>query len=91
MCASQESVMQGHEAGATDRWRSDRAVALMTMTSTSPHFRCNDVVLPLSGGSYYEMVEELRRTAWRHFEEELPVCRMPVTPPGTRSGGPGRR
>ena len=66
--------MQGHEAGATDRWRSDRAVALMTMTSTSPHFRCNDVVLPLSGGSYYEMVEELRRTAWRHFEEEQERC-----------------
>jgi len=44
----------------------------MTMrTGTQPHFRCNDVVLPLAGGgSYVDLVEELRRTAQRHFEEE---------------------
>ena len=44
---------------------------MITTTSNRPHFYCNDVVLTLGvGGPHFELVDELRRTAWRRFAEE---------------------
>jgi hypothetical protein len=44
---------------------------MTTMTGTLPHYRCNDVVLTLGvGESHFDMVDELRRAAWRRFAED---------------------
>lgn len=64
--------MQGHEPGVTERKHPDRLWGnMITTTSNRPHFYCNDVVLTLGvGGPHFELVDELRRTAWRRFAEE---------------------
>jgi hypothetical protein len=44
---------------------------MTTMTTTRPHFHCNDVVVTLGvGGAHLDLVDDLRRTAWQHFAEE---------------------
>ena len=44
---------------------------MTTMTSNLPTYRCNKVVLPIGvAGTYQDMVQELRRAAWRRFAED---------------------
>ncbi len=45
---------------------------MITQTGTRPQFlHCNDVVLTLGvGGSHLDMVDDLRRTAWRRHLEQ---------------------
>ena len=61
--------MQGHETGGTTQ---NGLVIMITQTGTRPQFlHCNDVVITIGGGgSHFDMVDELRRTAWRRFAED---------------------
>ena len=61
--------MQGHETGGTTQ---NGLVIMITQTDTRPQFlHCNDVVITIGGGdSHFEMVDQLRRTAWRRFAED---------------------
>lgn len=45
---------------------------MITQTGTRPQFlHCNDVVVTLGvGGSHLDMVDDLRRTAWRRYLEQ---------------------
>jgi len=47
-------------------------VIMITQTGTRPQFlHCNDVVITVGAGdSHYDMVDQLRRTAWRRFAED---------------------
>ena len=60
------------ERGATERDAPRQGVAVMTtMVGTFPHFTSHGVVSPPRvDWSYLDLVDELRRSALRHFEEE---------------------
>ena len=60
--------MQGHERVGSPR---NGLVTMITQPGTRPQFlHCNDVVITIGGGdSHFEMVDQLRRTAWRRFAE----------------------
>jgi hypothetical protein len=50
----------------------ERRDIMITQPGTRPQFlHCNDVVITIGGGdSHYEMVDQLRRAAWRRLAED---------------------
>lgn len=65
--------MQGHETGCDREGPPRNGLDIMiTQTGTRPQFlHCNDVVVTLGvGGSHLDLVDDLRRTAWRRYLEE---------------------
>ena len=64
--------MNEHGTGRSAEEAPRQGVAVMTTTvGTFPHFHYQGVIAPpRAGWSYVDLVDELRRSALLHFEEE---------------------